>query len=134
MVCLEFPRRFIARHKTVWCPSKTIEDGVFLCFFLVNLSRRKAVLLRGGPCRKGSGGIISYTFPSLPPPFPCTLELSSVILFVLFLTATAVLAVVLLYGAVVLQAPAVVLLGVTVVPLLWSHSTVAPRPSAAQVW
>ena len=32
----------------VWCPSKTIEDGVFLRFFLVDLSRRKAVLLRGG--------------------------------------------------------------------------------------
>ena len=65
--------------------------------------------------------------------FPCTLERLSVILVVLNLTATAVLAVVLLHGAVVPQAPVVVPLGVTVVPLLWSLSTVAPRPSAAPV-
>ena len=66
-------------------------------------------------------------------PFLCTLERLSVILVVLNLTGTVVLAVVLLYGAVVLQAPAVVPLGVTVVPLLWSLSTVAPRPSAAPI-
>ena len=66
-------------------------------------------------------------------PFPCTLEHLAVILVVLNLTATAVLAVVLLYGAVVPQAPAVVPLEPTVVPLLWSLSTVAPRPSAAAV-
>ena len=114
-------------------PLETIEDGVVLCFFLVDLSRRRAVLLRGGPCRKGSSGIITYTFPSLSPPFPCTLELSSVIFFVLALTATAVLAVVLLYGAVVPQAPVVVPLGVMVVLLLWSLSTVTPRPSVAPV-
>ena len=132
-MCLEFLRLFIARHKTIRCPLKTIEDGVVLRFLLVDLSRRRAVLLRGGPRWKGSGGIITYTFPSLPPPFPCTLELSSVILFVLALTATAVLALVLLYEAVVPQAPAVVPMGFTVVPLLWSLSTVAPRPSSAPV-
>ena len=66
-------------------------------------------------------------------PFPCTLEHLSVILVVPNLTATVVLAVVLLYGAVVPQARAVVPLGVTEVPLLWSLSTVAPRPSAAPV-
>ena len=97
-----------------------------LRFFLVDLSRRKDVLLRGGPCRKGSGGIITHTFSSLSPPFPCTLELPSVILFVLILAAIAELAVVLLSGAVVPQAPAVVPLEHTVVPLLWSLSTVAP--------
>ena len=132
-MCLEFLRRFITRHETIRFPSKTIEDGVVLRFFLVDLSRRRAVLLRGGPRRKGSGGIITYTFPSLPPPFRCTLERFSVILFVLALTATAVLTVVLLYGAVVPQAPAVVPLRSTVVPLLWSLSTVAPWPSAAPV-
>ena len=122
-------QRFILWHETVWCPSKTIENGVFLCFFLVDWSRRKAVLLRGGPRRKGWGGISTYTCPT----FPCTLERLSVILVVHNQTATAVLLVVLLYGAVVSQAPAVVPLGVMVVPLLWSLSTVALRPSAAPV-
>ena len=130
-MCLEYFKHFITRHKTVWCPSKTIEDGVVLRFFLVDLNRRRVVLLRGGPRRKGSGGIITYTFPSLSPPFPCTLELPPVILFVIVLAAIAELAVVLLPGAVVPQAPAVVPLEPTVVPLLWSCSTVAPRPSAA---
>ena len=100
-MCLEFLRRFIARHKTVRCPSKTIEDGVVLRFFLVDLSRRRAVLLRGGPRRKGSGGIITYTFPSLSPPFPCTLEHPPFILYAIVLAAVAELAVVLLPGAVV---------------------------------
>ena len=77
-MCLEFFRRFIARQKTVWCPSKTIEDGVFLRFFLVDLSRRKAVLLRGGPRRKGSGGIITYTFSPFSLPFPMRFGASSV--------------------------------------------------------
>ena len=94
-MCLEFLSRYITRHEMIRCPSKTIEDGVDLRFSLVDLSRRRVVLLRGGPCRKGSGGIITYTFPSLPPPFPCTLEDFSVILFVLALTATDVLAVLL---------------------------------------
>ena len=77
-MCLEFLRHFIARHKMIRCPSKTIEDGVFLRFFLVDLSRRRAVLLRGGPRRKGLGGINTYTCSS----FPCILELPSVILVV----------------------------------------------------
>ena len=34
-------------------PSKAIEDGVSLRFFSVVLSRREAVLLRGGPRWKG---------------------------------------------------------------------------------
>ena len=100
-MCLEFPRRFIARHKTVWCPSKTIEDGVFLRFFLVDLSRRKAVLLRGGPRRKGSGGIIAYTFSSLSPPFPFAIGASSVYPLCFVPVADVGLAVVLLPGAVV---------------------------------
>ena len=108
IVCLEFLRRFIARYKTVRCPSKTIEDGIVLHFFLVDLNRRRAVLLRGGPRWKGSGGTITYTFPPLSPPFPWTLELTPVILFVIVLAAIAKLAVVLLPGAVVPQAPAVV--------------------------
>ena len=137
-MCLELLRRFIARHKTVWCPSKTIEDGVFSTFLLVDLSRRKAVLLRGGPRRKGLGGIITYTFPSLSPPFPCTLEHSPFILYVSVWTTVAELAVVLLPGAVVPQALAVVPCSCavvprkpTVVPLPQSRSTVAPRPSTA---
>ena len=100
-MCLEFLRRFIARHETIRCPSKTIEDGVVLRFFLVDLNHRRAVLLRGGPHRKGSGGIITYTFPSLSPPFPCTLEHSPSILYVSVWTTVAEFAVVLLPGAVV---------------------------------
>ena len=38
-------------------PSKAMEDGVSLRFFSVVLSRREAVLLRGGPRWKGLGGI-----------------------------------------------------------------------------
>ena len=78
-MCLEFLRHFITGHETVWCPSKTIEDGVVLRFSLVDLSRRRVVLLRGGPRRKGLGGINTYTCPT----FPCTLELPFIILVVL---------------------------------------------------
>ena len=115
-MCLEFLRRFIARHKTVRCPSKTIEDGVFLRFFLVDLSRKRAVLLRGGPRQKGSGGIITYTFPSLSPPFHWTLEHSPSILYVSVWTTVAELAVVLLPGAEVPQALTVVPCPCAVVP------------------
>ena len=66
-MCLEYYRHFIARHKTVGCPSKIIEDGAFFYVpFSVDLSRRQAVLLRGGPRWKGLGGIILYTSPSYP--------------------------------------------------------------------
>ena len=58
-MCIECFRLFITRHKTIWCPSKPIEDTISLRF-LVDLSRRKAVLLRGGPLWKGLGGIITY--------------------------------------------------------------------------
>ena len=78
-MCLEFLIYFISRHETIWCPSETIEVGVVLCFSLVDLSRRRAVLLRGGPRRKGLGGINTYICPT----FPCTLELLFVILVVL---------------------------------------------------
>ena len=67
-MCLEYPRLFIARHKTVGCPSKTVEDVIFSMFLLVDLSRRKAVLLRGGPRWKGLGGISrTQLFLSAPP-------------------------------------------------------------------
>ena len=77
-MCLEFLRLFISRHETIRCPSETIEVGVVLRFSLVDLSRRRAVLLRGGPRRKGLDGINTYTCSS----FPCTLELPFVILVV----------------------------------------------------
>ena len=48
-------RYIMPKHKTIWCPSKIIEDGVSLRFFSVDLSRRKAVLLRGGPHWKDLG-------------------------------------------------------------------------------
>ena len=120
-MCLEFFRRFVTRHKTVWCPSKTIEDGVFLRFFSVDLSRRKAVLLRGGPRWKGSGGIITYTFTPSAPPFPLNFGASYVFFIYMQkrrIPSVAVLgnAVVLLLGAVVPQAPMVVPHEVAVVP------------------
>ena len=65
--------------------------------------------------------------------FPLHFGAFLVILFVLILATTAELAVVLLYEAVVPQAPAVVPLWSTVVPLLWSLSTVAHWPSDALV-
>ena len=137
-MCLEFLRYFVTRHETIRCPSETIEVGIVLRFSLVDLSRRRAVLLRGGPRRKGSGGIITYTFLSLSPPFPCTLEHSPSILYVSVWTTVAELAVVVLPGAVVPQALAVVPCPCavvpqepTVVPLPQSRSTVAPRPSTA---
>ena len=77
-MCLEFLRYFISRHETIRCPSETIEVGVVLRFSLVDLSHRRAVLLRGGPRRKGLGGINTYTCPT----FPCTLEHLFVILVV----------------------------------------------------
>ena len=47
-------------------PPRLTKTASFLRFFLVDLSRRKAVLLRGGPRWKGLGGIIMYTSPSYP--------------------------------------------------------------------
>ena len=67
----------------VWCPLKTIKDDVFLHFFSVGLSRRKAVLLKGGPRWKGSGGIITYTFSPFAPPFPLRFGASYVIFILL---------------------------------------------------
>ena len=136
-MCLEFLRRFITRHETIWCPSKTIEDGVYLRFFSVDLSHRKAVLLRG--VRFGKVWVESsrtrllllhhLSFGTLEhPPFLSSMQLVLV----------AELAVVLLPGAVVPQALAVVpcpcavvLQEPTVVALPQSCSTVAPRPSTA---
>ena len=138
-MCLEYFRHFITGHKTVWCPSKTIEDGVFLCFFSVDLSRRKAVLLRGGPLWKGLGGIITYTSTPFAPPFLWLFGAPPFFSSMqLVLVAELGHAVVLLPGAVVPQALAVVpdpgavlLRKPMIVPLLRSCSTVAPRPSAA---
>ena len=123
---------YSSRHETIRCPSKTIEVGVALFFSLVDLSRRRAVLLRGGPRRKGSGGIITYTFSSFPPPFLWHFGASSVLSSMhSVLVADTGLAVVLLLEAVVPDLGAVVPQVPTVVPLLRSCSTVAPRPSAA---
>ena len=63
---IEYFKHIMTRHKTIWCPSKNVEDGVSLRFFSLDLSRKKAVLLRGGPLWKGLGGIITYTSPSYP--------------------------------------------------------------------
>ena len=59
----------------------------FLRFFLVDLSRRKAVLLRGGPRRKGLGGIITYTFLYSPLLSPAPWSFLRCYLVTLFLAA-----------------------------------------------
>ena len=33
IVCIDYFRHFITRHKMIWCPSKSIADDVSLCFF-----------------------------------------------------------------------------------------------------
>ena len=72
-MCIEHFRYIMTWHKTIWCPSKTIEDGVYLRFFSVDLRRRKAVLLRGGPRWKGLGGINTYTSVPFCTTFPLAL-------------------------------------------------------------
>ena len=66
-MCIEHFRYSMPKHKTIWCPSKIIEDGVSLCFISVDLSRRKAVLLRGGLRWKGLGGTSRTPVPFEPP-------------------------------------------------------------------
>ena len=77
-MCVEHFRYLMFRHKMIRCPSKTIEDGVSLCFFSVDLSRRKAILLRGGPRWKGLGGMIMYTSVPFCTSFPLAFGTSSV--------------------------------------------------------
>ena len=77
IVCIELFRYIMTKHKMIWCPSNIIEDGVSLRFFSVELSRRKAVLLRGGPLWKGLGGI-SRTHSLLHRLSSSSLECSSI--------------------------------------------------------
>ena len=93
---MSIPDTSLLGTRRLGAPLRLMKTASFLRFFLVDLSRRKAVLLRGGPRRKGLGGIITYTFSSLSPPFPCTLEHPPLILFFPILTAVGGLAVVLL--------------------------------------
>ena len=120
----------MTRHKTIWCPSKTIEDGISLRFFSVDLGRRKAVLLREGPRWKGLGGINTYMSVPFCTAFP--LALWGILCFSVSLQNEGLLvllfwghAVVLLYQAVVPTVGAVVPQVLTVVSLLGSGSTVA---------
>ena len=64
-MCIEHFKDLMSRYKMIRCPSEPIEDGGFLRFFSVDLSHRKAVLLRVGPLWKGLGGIFTYTPISL---------------------------------------------------------------------
>ena len=136
-MCIEDFRHIMTRHKTIWCPSKTTQDGVSLCFFSVDLSRRKAVLLRGGSCWKGLGGINTYTSVPFCTTFP--LALWSILRLSLSMQNEGLL-VVLNWGmryycsseavvpqvlAVVLASSAVVPQELMVVPHLGSGSTVA---------
>ena len=77
-MCFEHFRDIMSRRKTIWCPLKPIKDDVSLRFFSVDLSRRKAVLLRGGLLWKGLGGIITFTSVPFYRSFPCLCGVSTV--------------------------------------------------------
>ena len=127
----------MSKYKMIWCPSKTIEDGASLRFFLVDLSHRKVVLLRGAPRWKGLGGINTYTSVPFCTTFP--LALWSILRLSVSMQNEGFLvlvvlghAVVLLMGAVVPQSPTVVPArdvvvpqALAVVPLPGRGSTVA---------
>ena len=135
-MCIELFRHIMTRHKTIRCPSKTIEVGVYLCFFSVDLSHRKAILLRGGPRWKGLGGIITYTSPLIP----SFLGASSVFLPPVTgcccgCGSTAPGSTVVPWASTVVpRGGAVVPLVLTVVLLPWSRTTAAHQASAAPSW
>ena len=141
---MSFPDSSLLGTRRLGAPRRLTKTASFLRFFSVDLSRRKAVLLRGGPLWKGLGGIVTYTFIPLCTAFP--LAPWSILRFFFFVQKEVFLSivvlrlvVVLLFGAVVPQATAVVPHAfavvpqvVTVVPLLGSHSTVSPGPAHHQ--
>ena len=94
-----------------------------LRFFSVDLSRRKAVLLRGGPLWKGLGGIITYTSVPFAPPFLWLFGASSV--YPSLCKNEGLLVLVVLGHAVVPARDAVVPQSLVVVPLHGRGSTVA---------
>ena len=63
---MSIPDTSLLGTRRLGAPRRLTKTAFFLCFFLVDLSRRKAVLLRGGLRWKGLGGIITYTSPSYP--------------------------------------------------------------------
>ena len=63
---MSIPDTSLLGTRRLGAPRRLMKTASFLRFFLVDLSRRKAVLLRGGPRWKGLGGIITYTSPSYP--------------------------------------------------------------------
>ena len=67
---MSIPDTSLLGTRRLGAPRRLTKTASFLRFFLVDLSRRKAVLLRGGPRWKGLGGIITYTSPSSPLPLP----------------------------------------------------------------
>lgn len=63
---MSIPDTSLLGTRRLGAPRRLTKTTSFLRFFLVDSSRRKAVLLRGGPRWKGLGGIITYTSPSYP--------------------------------------------------------------------
>ena len=123
---MSFPDSSLLGTRRLGAPRRLTKTASFLRFFLVDLSRRKAVLLRGGPLWKGLGGIITYTSTPFAPPFlwhfgalrlflymqnVVIAELGHVVVLLLGTVVPRALAVVPAPGAVVPQVPTVVLLG-----------------------
>ena len=63
---MSIPDTSLLGTRRLGAPRRLTKTTSFLRLFLVDLSRRKAVLLRGGPRWKGLGGIITYMSPSYP--------------------------------------------------------------------
>ena len=124
-MCIEHFRYLMFRHKTIRCPLESSEDGVFPHFFSVDLSHRKAVLLRGGPLWKGLGGIITYTSVPFAPPFLWLFGASSV--YPSLCKNEGLLVLFVLWHAVVLPMGAVVSQRLTVVP---ARDAVVPQALA----
>ena len=70
---MSIPGTPLLGKRRLGAPRRLTKTASFLRFFLVDLSRRKAVLLRGGPRWKGLGGIITYTSVPFYTTFPLAL-------------------------------------------------------------
>ena len=113
-MCLEYPRHFIARHKTVGCPSKTAEDGVFSTFLFGGFESLESRTIKRGSALERFGWNHHVHVCSFRTTFP--LALWSILRFSVSLQNEGLLVLVVLGHVVVLLMGAVVPGGVRVVP------------------